>query len=210
MPRPLRIDIPGLFYHVYCRGVKQLPLFGDDEDRIKFLDLFGEAQTRFPFLLHSYSLMTNHYHFLLQTVKDSLSTTIGLFQNAYARWVNNRYDHKGHVFESRFCSIPVDSERYFLTLARYIHLNSVKAGIVERPEDYRWSDYSALIAGKKDRLVTREFLLGHFAEDEQKQVQLYRTFVEDGLGKRELIKEDKLRFKRFWGDEKRALEARII
>lgn len=199
MPRAPRIDIPGLVYHITSRGVKRLPIFQNDADRQRFLRVLSQTRYEFPFRLHAYCLMTNHYHLLLQTIHHSLSKTMQYFKMIYAKWFNRQGDHVGHVFQGRFHSIPVEEDAYFTTVARYIHLNPVKAGIVKRPEDYAWSNYGRLIRGEADPLVDPVMLLGYFGNDISKQREKYRLYVEENLEKPELVTERVLRRMRFWG-----------
>src|ERR1700730_10475081 len=110
MPRAPRIDIPGTVYHITSRGVKQLPIFHAEEDRQQFLRYLKLTQQEFPFRLHAYCLMTNHYHLLLQTLEQSLSKTMQVFKTFFAKWHNRQYGHIGHVFQGRFHSIPVEED----------------------------------------------------------------------------------------------------
>jgi putative transposase len=199
MPRGPRIDVPGLTYHVISRGVKKLPIFLDDEDRQRFLRFMSQTRHEFPFRLHAYCLMTNHYHLLLQTLECSLSKTMQYFKKLYAIWFNRKYGHVGHVFQDRFHSIPIEEDTYFTTVSRYIHLNPVRAGIVLRPEDYAWSNYKRLISGEADPLVDPGFLLGYFGPNVAQQREKYRLFVEDMIHKPEPITEKVLQRMRFWG-----------
>jgi REP element-mobilizing transposase RayT len=189
-----------LVYHVTNRGVRRLPIFLDDSDRQQFLRLLRRTQDRFPFRLHAYCLMTTHYHLLLQTIDVSLSTTMHYFKTLFAGWFNRQYGHAGHVFQGRFHSLPVEEDAYFTTVSRYIHLNPVRAGMAQRPEDYPWSNYGRLIRGEADPLVDPRFLLGYFlGEDRGRQREKYRRFVEAGLEKPETVTEHALQRMRSWG-----------
>jgi REP element-mobilizing transposase RayT len=199
MPRAPRIDIPGLIYHVTSRGVKQLPIFVEEVDHQHFLRLLSLARDVFPFRLHAYSLMTNHYHLLLQTLDQSLSKTMQYFKTCFAKWHNRKYGHGGHVFQGRFHSIPVEQDAYFTTVARYIHLNPVRAGMVKRPEDYAWSNYGRLVRGEADPFVDPSLLLGYFGSEVGKQREKYRRYVEEGLSKPEVVTERILKRLRCWG-----------
>ncbi len=160
MPRAPRIDIPGLIYHVTARGVKKLPIFHDDEDRHHFLRLLSMTNAEFPLQLHAYCLMTNHYHLLIQTIKHSLSKTMQYFKTLFAHTFNRKHGHVGHVFQGRFHSIPVQEDAYFTTVARYIHLNPVKAGMVARPRGtIPGAITDGLSRGEADPLVDPGFLL---------------------------------------------------
>src|SRR5438132_10720895 len=108
MPRAPRIDVPGVVYHVINRGVKQLPLFHQDEDLHEFLDWLIETRRRYSVEIHHYSLMTNHYHLLLRPLESSLSRLMQYFSSRFAAWFNRKYSHSGHLFQGRFHSIPVE------------------------------------------------------------------------------------------------------
>src|ERR1700687_4914865 len=199
MPRAPRIDIPGLAYHITARGVKKLPIFHEEEDYQRFLRFLSQTRHEFPFQLHAYCLMTNHFHLLLQTVSCSLSQTMQYFNRIFAAWFNRKHGHVGHVFQGRFHSIPVQTDAYFTTVSRYIHLNPVRAGMVQRPEDYAWGNYRRLLLGEPDPLVDPRFLLGYFGQETTKQRENYRLFVEDMIGKHERVTDKVLARMRFWG-----------
>ncbi len=199
MGRPIRIDVPGYTYHVISRGVKKLPLFYEEGDQQRFIMYLLKTREKFPFRLHAYCLMTNHFHLLLQTIDHSLSQTMQYFKTMYATWVNRRTIHVGHAFQGRFHSIPVEKDNYFTTVARYIHLNPVKAGIVQKPEDYPWSNYGRLIRGETDPLVDSSQVLGYFGIDPVEQRRRYKQFVEDLINKPGYMSDKALQRMRFWG-----------
>jgi len=199
MPRPPRIDYPGLVYHVFNRGAKQLPIFHDEEDRLVFLGWMDEMKRRSAIEIEHYSLMTNHYHLLLRLHDGSLSKAFQHTMGCYARWFNWKYRLSGHLFQGRFRSIPVEVDRYYLTVVRYIQLNAVKAGIVLKPEDYRWSNYARLIRGEKDELATGGMILDFWNAPEENQRLGYRRFAEDGISLPDPVSEKVLRRMRAWG-----------
>jgi putative transposase len=200
MGRPPRIDIPGLVYHVFNRGVKQLPIFHDVEDRLEFIDWFIETRRRYAIEIEQYSLMTNHFHLLLRLHEGSLARAIQYSLSRYAREFNRKNALLGHVFQGRYGSIPVQEDRYYTTVSRYIHLNAPKAGLVQNPEDYRWSNYANLIAGKPDPLASGGIILSYFGRDEQRQREGYRRFVQDGLLLPEPVSLKTLQRMRAWGE----------
>ncbi len=201
MPRPPRINLPGLIYHVTARGVRRQSLFHDDSDRQAFLRIVLETIQLFPAAIHAYCLMDNHYHLLLQTTRHTLSDFMHRLNTRFAKLFNRQNPAGGHVFQSRFHSIPVQVDTYFATVSRYIHLNPVRAGMVRRPEDHTWSNYRNLILGKWDPIVTDPtFMLGFFSDDSTRQREVYRGFVEDALDKFEPIGERALWRKRSWGN----------
>lgn len=199
MPRGLRINEPDLVYHVLNRGVKQLPIFHDDEDRSEFLDWLRDTKRKYPVEVHQFALMTNHYHFLLRPLEACLSSLMQCFTSRFAVWFNRKYRHSGHAFEGRFHSIPVQEDRYYTTVSRYIHLNPVRAGIVSRPEDYRWSNYADLLAGENNPHATGGLVLDYFGTDPIYQRLRYREFVESVLDKPEPLTHRMLLKMRSWG-----------
>lgn len=200
MSRPPRIDIPGLAYHVFNRGAKQLPIFHEDEDRLEFIDWLVETRRRYAIEIEQYSLMTNHFHMLLRLHEGSMSRALKFFASRYAKWFNRKNNLSGHLFQGRFGSIPVQEDRYYTTVCRYIHLNAPKAGLVEFPEDYIWSNYANLIHGEKDPIATGGHILSYFGREEQTQRNNYKRFVEEGLTRPDPVTLPILQRMRAWGE----------
>lgn len=149
MARPLRVEYPGAFYHVINRGNAGDAVFKSIRDREKFLEYLGKAAERFSIRIHTYCLMTNHYHLLVETPDPNLSRSIQWINVSYATYFNRKRDRRGHLFQGRFTSILIDADEYLKHLSRYIHLNPVRAKMVDRPSDYLWSSYPAFTGGKK-------------------------------------------------------------
>jgi putative transposase len=199
MARPPRIDLPGLVSHVTNRGVKKLALFHDREDRQRFLQLLLLLQTQYPFILQGYSLMTNHFHLLIKTIDASLSRLMQIFSSRYAFWFNRKYGQVGHAFQSRFHSIPVQTDAYLAEVSAYIDLNAPRAGIVARPEDYEWCGYRATVSGEPDGIIDSSELLALFSDDRERARILYQNFTLERLRKEEPLTHEKLLRKRSWG-----------
>ena len=139
MPRMSRLVIPGLPHHVTQRGVRSLPVFTDDEDREVYLALLREQADRHGLRFEAWCLMTNHVHLIaIPKREDSLARGIGEAHRLYTRMRNFREGVRGYLFQGRFGSCVMD-EAHFVRAARYIELNPVRAGLVKRPEAYRWS-----------------------------------------------------------------------
>ena len=199
MPRAPRINIPNLIYHVVNRGVQQGPLFHDDADRLEFIDWLRETRRRYPIDVHQYSLMTNHYHLLLQPLETTLSTTMQFFASRFAFFFNKKYRHTGHLFQGRFHSLPVQVDSYYTTVCRYIALNAVRAGIVKRPEDYPWCNYGRLIQGTPDPLASGGIILDFFGGNPALQRARFQKFVEEAIPRQEPITHKILLRMRSWG-----------
>ena len=127
------------------RGDAKQRIFVDDRDCKFFLHLLGQCVTRFEWILYAYALMPNHFHLLVELTEETLSKGMHWLNASYAIAFNRIHNRVGHVLQGRFKSPPVEKESYLLELIRYIVLNPVRANIVKRPEDYRWSSYRATI-----------------------------------------------------------------
>lgn len=149
MARQWRIEYPGALYHVLSRGNGRQDIFLSDDDRVLFLDLIQELSDRFAIEVYAYVLMGNHYHLLLKTPDANLSRGMQWFGTAYTRKFNLLNNRSGHLFQGRFKSIIVENDAYLLRLSCYIHRNPLRAGIVERLSDYKWSSYQYYAYRKK-------------------------------------------------------------
>jgi REP element-mobilizing transposase RayT len=163
MSRAWRIEYPGALYHVHSRGNERREIFVDDDDRRMFLDTLGGMAERFEADIAAYVLMGNHYHLLLHTRRANLSRCMQWFGVTYTNRFNALNSHTGHLFQGRFKSMIVQNDAYLLRLSYYIHRNPVRAGMVERLADYRWSSYPVYAYGRRapDWLNT-DLLLSQF------------------------------------------------
>ncbi len=143
MPRAVRLIEAGTIYHVLNRGNARRALFAKDADFLAFLKLLDEALERYPVDLLAYCLMGNHWHLLLRPRTDeSLSRMMAWLTVTHARRHHAHHPSpgSGHVYQGRFKSFPVQSDEHFLTVARYVHANPLRARLVGRAQDWRWSD----------------------------------------------------------------------
>jgi putative transposase len=143
MARAWRIEYEGALYHVLSRGNERRDIFFDDEDRTLFLIGLSEAGERFAVDVLAYVLMGNHYHLLLRTRRANLSKAMQWLGLSYTTRFNFKQSRSGHLFQGRFKSMLVQNDAYLLQLSYYIHRNPLRAGMVERLADYRWSSYPA-------------------------------------------------------------------
>ena len=143
MARAWRIEYAGAFYHILSRGNNKQDAFLIDEDRRSFLDTLGQMSERFDVDIFAYVLMGNHYHLLLRTNKANLSKSMQWLGTTYTTRFNLRNSRNGHLFQGRYKSIVVENDSYLLQLSYYIYRNPLRAGIVRRLIDYRWSSYPA-------------------------------------------------------------------
>ena len=143
MARPLRLEFPGAIYHLTARGDRREDIFADDADRERLLQVFAECVARFGWVCHAYCLMDNHYHFLVETPLPNLARGMRQLNGIYTQRFNRRHGHSGHLFQGRYQAILVEKDSYLRELARYVVLNPVRARLVKRPEQWRWSSYRA-------------------------------------------------------------------
>ncbi len=149
MARLPRYVIPGQPQHIIQRGNSRQVIFGADADYQFFRDSLVEAAGRFGLAIHAYVWMTNHIHLLATpTHTDSISKTFQSAGRKYVQYFNHTYRRSGTLWEGRYRATVVDSERYMLSLMRYIELNPVRAGMVGHPRDYPWSSHRRYAYGQ--------------------------------------------------------------
>ena len=178
MAHPLRIEHPGAYYHVINRGNNQEEIFKNDRDREKFLQYLEKASERFSIVFHTYCLMSNHFHLLVETPEPNLSVAMQWINVSYAIYFNRKQGRQGHLFQGRFRAILVDADEYLKHLSRYIHLNPVRAKMVSAPEEYKWSSYSAFIGKiKAPQFLEINWLLSNFGKSKKQAKKNYKDFV---------------------------------
>jgi putative transposase len=142
MARLPRLTVAGHPHHVIQRGNNRQPIFVDDEDYRHFLGLLHEHARREKVAVHAYVLMPNHVHLLLTPeTEQGLPALMQALGRRYVQYFNRRHHRTGTLWEGRYRATLVDSEAYLLTCMAYIDLNPVRAGLVGRPADYRWSSH---------------------------------------------------------------------
>ena len=197
MSRPWRIEFSGALYHVLSRGNEQGNVFIEDEDRNNCINLLGEISSRFDVDVFAYVLLDNHYHILLRTNRPNLSKAMQWMGVTYTRRFNNRHGRSGHLFQGRFKSLIVENDAYLVELSCYIHRNPLRAGMVKRLMDYKWSSYPAYAYGKKaPAWLKRRIILSQFGEEDPQLA--YRRKVQQYSGEEASIFEE-LRYGLFFG-----------
>jgi len=179
--RPLRVAYPGAFYHVTSRGNERRKIFLSRRDGEKFLEYLRDGCTKFNVLIHAYILMGNHYHLIAETPQANLSVFMHALNSWYTTYFNIKRKRSGHLFQGRYKALLVDVDSYLLELSRYIHLNPVRAGISEKPEDWLFSSYRSYITPGENTFVFRDLIWGMIAKDRSRSPHEYRTFVESAL-----------------------------
>jgi putative transposase len=153
MARLSRIVLAGLPHHVTQRGNRRAPIFFEPGDQALYLDLMAERCRATGVTCLAYCLMPNHVHLILvPATADGLARAVGEAHRRYTSFVNARARQTGHLFQSRFSSVAMD-EAHLLAAVRYVSLNPVRARLVARARDWRWSSVRAHLEGRDDRLV---------------------------------------------------------
>ena len=156
MPRQARLDAPGALQHVMARGIERRKIFLDDKDRTSFLErlalILEETQTQ----CYAWALIPNHFHILLRIGTTPLSTVMRRLMTGYAVTFNIRHRRSGHLFQNRYKSVVCEEDTYLLELTRYIHLNPLRARLVEdlkSLDKYQWAGHSAILGRRKNPLI---------------------------------------------------------
>jgi len=139
MGRIPRSDLPGGYFHVWCRGVAAAVAFPTAEDRTEVFGLIGRSARRFDWELYAACVMSTHYHLVLEAPVERLSRGMHQLNWRYATSFNRRYGTFGHVFAERFKSKVLEDETRIFETCAYVLLNPVKARLCERVEDWPWS-----------------------------------------------------------------------
>ena len=182
MARQLRIEYEGAIYHITARGNERKKIFFTERDYHKFKEYLVVAQERFSCVLHAFVLMGNHYHLILEIKEKNLSRVMHYLNSSYTTYINVKRKRNGHLLQGRFKSIIVDKDSYLLELSRYVHMNPVRAEMVQRPEEYPHSSYQTYIDWRQTDCVKTEMILEMVAPTASTATRKYREFVERGMG----------------------------
>lgn len=182
MARTLRVEFPGALYHVTARGNAGQRIYLDDKDSNRFLELYADVSERLNWLCHAYCLMSNHYHFLIETIEANLSRGMRQLNSTYAQYFNHRHNRRGHLFQGRFKAFVVQRGPYLLELARYVVLNPQRAGLVRDPSNWRWSSYRATAGvSPPPTWLATDWLLSQFGTTRKSALRAYKAFVAQGI-----------------------------
>jgi len=182
MPRPLRIEYDGAWYHVMNRGANHNNIFNTTEHYLIFLSLLENITTRFKIEIHAYCLMGNHYHLVIHTPHANLGKAMRYLDGVYTQRFNRLENRDGPLFRGRYKAILIERDEYLLQVSRYIHLNPVEAQLCEHAAQYRWSSYLAYINGNDQIhwLFTNSISTLLNSPDWK---NIYRNFVDEGVDK---------------------------
>ncbi|MBU3134066.1 transposase [Clostridium gasigenes] len=179
MPTKTRLWYESAAYHVTSRGNNKINIFNETQDFKKYLSVIYEAMEYYKhnnYELICYCLMTNHVHLMIKTGDKPLGNFMGRINSNYTKYFNKKYDCSGHLFQGRYFSDIVKDNTQILETSRYIHLNPVKAKIVNKPSEYKWSSYSMITGEIETELVNSDIILNHF--NDENKYNSYKSYVE--------------------------------
>lgn len=182
MARLPRLTLPGFAHHIIQRGNNRQPIFGAPADYQMMLDLLEENSNKFEVAIHAYVLMGNHFHLLAtpQTAQG-LAQMMQAVGRRYVRYFNDRQNRTGTLWEGRFKSTLVQTERYLLACMAYIDLNPVRAGMVANAADYPWSSFAHFVGQRVDRLITPHPLFWELGNTPFAREAAYAQIVQEGV-----------------------------
>ncbi len=179
-----RLDAPGVLHHVMARGIERRDLFQDDVDRREFLLRLEAALRRTGASVYAWALIPNHVHLLVRSGWAGVGRMMQGLLGGYARRFNRRHQRSGHLLQNRFKSLLVEEEPYLLELVRYIHLNPVRAGLVDAGGEldrYPWTGHARLMGEMQSPWQDTTSVLNRFAATTEDARRHYRTFVSAGV-----------------------------
>ena len=182
MARLPRLSVPGYPHHVIQRGNNRQPIFLDEADRQQLLQLLESLAREFDVTVHAYVLMDNHFHLLLtpQTA-EGLPRLMQAVGRRYVRYFNDRHGRSGTLWDGRYKSTLIETERYLLACMAYIDLNPVRAGLVGQARDYAWSSHGYYAGLRSDRLVNPHPLYWALGNTPFAREAAYARLVQEGL-----------------------------
>lgn len=184
MPRKSRIDAPGAPHHIICRGIDRQAIFHDDVDRKNFLNRFGRILTEADTACYAWALIPNHFHLLLRTGSVPISTVLRRLLTGHAVFFNRRHHRFGHLFQNRYKSILCQEDAYLLELVRYIHLNPLRAKLVENYTSlgsYAYCGHGMILGHQPMVWQDTDYILRQFGEKKAPARRKYREFVKKGI-----------------------------
>ena len=184
MPRQARLDAPGTLHHVILRGTEKRRIVDDDKDRQNFVTRLGDLAKDTQTPIYAWSLLTNHAHLLLRSGPLGLAKFMRRFLTGYAVTYNLRHLRHGHLFQNRYHSIVCDEDVYFRELVRYIHLNPLRAHLVNTLSEldrYSWCGHAVLLGRVKYDWQDWKHVLSWFGKREGEARRAYRKYAEEGI-----------------------------
>lgn len=186
MPRQSRIDTAGALHHIMIRGIERKDIFKDNKDRDNFIERLGSIVKETHTSCFAWALLSNHVHLLLRTGSYPISTVMRRLLTGYAVSFNRRYKRHGQLFQNRYKSILCQEDPYLLELVRYIHLNPLRANIVDnytRLGRYKYCGHSYILGNNRNDWQDADYVLGFFSKKRKIAQRRYREHVLKGIEK---------------------------
>ena len=183
MPRQPRLDAPGTLHHVMGRGIERTKVFPEDADREDFVRRLAALCREGALVVYAWALLPTHFHLLVRTGHEPLAQSMRRLLTGYGVNFNRRHKRYGHVFQNRYKSIVCEDDPYLLELTRYIHLNPLRAGVVERLaalRRYPWTGHATLMGAVERDWQDIRTVLAYFARSRRHAVARYEAFVRAG------------------------------
>lgn len=186
MPRMARVKAENGKYHVMIRSLKELLLFKDTEDKMKYFSLLQKYQLKYGFKVYAYCLMDNHGHIIIDSAGADISKVMHVVNFSYASYFNRKYDRYGPVFQDRFKSKPINNERYMITLSAYIHNNPKDiVGYENNVKDYPFSSLKEYINHSDSfGILTRSFLENLIGTQYKRNRKEYLNLVKESINEK--------------------------
>ena len=163
------------------RGNAKENIFRDEQDKLRFVEILQAKKERDRFYLHAFCLMDNHVHLMISEGTEDLSKVMKRINVSYVYYFNQKYKRVGHLFQDRFKSENVEEEPYLLALARYIHQNPLKAGMVRKVSDYKWSSYNGYMHENNyfAKMLDMDIVLNLFSSHKQTAKKEFAKFMNE-------------------------------
>lgn len=181
MARLPRLTAPGLPHHLIQRGNNRQSIFVDEFDCLRYLGDLIELADLHGLAIHAYVLMPNHVHLLATPPEEeTLARVMQALGRRYVRWFNSRHRRTGTLWEGRFRSTVVETDRYLLACMRYVEMNPVRAALVDDPAAYRWSSHRHQLGQAADPLITEHAVYWALGNTPFERQLAYRRLFEQG------------------------------
>ena len=184
MPRTARLDTPGVLHHVMIRGIERRKIFRNNKDREDFIERLESLCPGTHTNCYAWAFIPNHAHFLFRTGTEPLSRLMRRLLTGYVIGFNHRHGRRGQLFQNRYKSIICQEETYLRELVRYIHLNPVRAGMVQTVDElkrYKYCGHSSLMGKAKRDWQDTDYVLGYFGKRKAEARKKYESFVKEGV-----------------------------
>ncbi len=180
MGRPKRLQFPGACYYIVLKGNNRQDIFVSNADRRYFLSLARAYKERYGLKVYAYCLLGREVHVLLETSSPNLSTVMQGFNTVYTKYFNAQHNTVGHLFQGRYKALLVDKAEYLAEASAFVHLQSARAGMKEKPWRYQWSSCGAYVEAEEGRpLIDSDAVLAPFGKIRIKQSVRYLQFIKD-------------------------------